>query len=66
MCKTININTNKCIYLFMVFKFMRLEETVHDRLKKHGAGNGKTFNYVVNEALDALEEIKTKESKNDG
>lgn len=49
-------------------KFMKLKQEVHERLKKHGAGNGKTFNYVVNEALDALEEkeARLKEDINNG
>ena len=48
------------------FKFLRMSEETYRRLVKHGAGNGKTFNYVVSEALDALDDKKHLENKNNG
>lgn len=50
----------------MSFKFLALKPDTHKRLVEHGAGNGKTFNFVVSEALDALDEKTKSENKNNG
>lgn len=50
----------------MAYKFLALKANVYERLVKRGAGNGKTFNYVVSEALDALDEKEQRENKNNG
>lgn len=50
----------------MSFKFLALKPETYKRLEGHGAGQGKTFNFVVSEALDALDEKLKAENKNNG